>query len=1195
MAWGGARPGAGRKKVGGVKANPNRPRQVAETKLPARAVIPAEPKENSAIDPRAWAMMLPEIEELSRKYGTKQERTQENNPFRLPDFPKNVIPPESIGTMAMDSNLSTNLAFGSDQWLSGSGFNALPGEGLLFLGFTYLAELAQRPEYRVMAETIADDATRKWIDFDVVGDEKQQKEERDKDPQGFDERMADPDERKKRVEGAGKMDKVKALKDDQLRLMVKDRFYDQYRNDGHFGRSHLFLDIRANDSEDINSEDLKSPLGDSRDSTSKTKCPIGAFKGLRTIEPVWTYPLMYNAVNPLREDWYNPQVWYVMGQEIHGSRLQTFIGHPVPDMLKPAYSFGGLSLTQLAKPYVDIWLQTRQSVAQLIHSFSVMVLMTDLNTLMQPGNMGNLLARVAAFNMFRDNMGTFVLNEKTEDFKNVSASLSGLHELQAQAQEHMASVHRIPLVKFTGIQPAGLNACLPGNTLIFTDRGQVPIREVTLSDRVMTRRGFAPLTFSGITEYATELIEISTASTVLRCTANHPIWLRSTNAFVRAENVRRGDRLLLTGGKNATPNMHRPWHGAGSGGGRTQTATISLGMLPPSDVCISIGECGKRIAGLFQKVFISTCFAHSAEMSSSSPNFRTKRNFAATLAYWPIVEQSARLVQDGHRLAFAGYVTRLLSRFARMRSFARANVQLLAKIAASTAVPTILHIRKNGSGPANKTISETPCADRIVSVKRVWANEAVYDLSVAPGHLPEFFAAGILVHNSSEGEIKTYDDTISALQSRFADPNLRRIINFQQLSLWGEIDPEITHRWEQLREMTLAEKGQKQKDDADRHQKYVDMGAFSPGEIRKVAVNDPDLEYTEFDPEDIPEPPAEEGLLGPGTGGGGGGEGGGEGGGATDGDVPLASDAWNEGDHPRGQPENAGQFGPGGGGGSSKKQMGEGESGTPRSPGASSLYNAPSKSADQIVAGFPGGAEAIQKTRARLAEVVPTDSLVSEGGFKNPDGTYTEEREAIHRQIAAKFFPPEKVAAALPPKGQKPVLIMLGGRGGSGKSWLTGKHGPVDESKAILVDADAVKAMLPGYEGWNASSFHEESSHILSLVDQRAVALGVNTIHDATMKSEATAAMRMAQYEAAGYEVEGYYMYAAPETAATRAMARYSKGGKFNGRFVPPEIILGNVNNEKNFDKLSGGFRKWAVYDNNTAEGPKLISRSHDD
>ena len=67
--------------------------------------------------------------------------------------------------------------------------------------------------------------------------------------------------------------------------------------------------------------------------------------------------------------------------------------------------------------------------------------------------------------------------------------------------------------------------------------------------------------------------------------------------------------------------------------------------------------------------------------------------------------------------------------------------------------------------------------------------------------------------------------------------------------------------------MTEAEKGQKQKDEADRNQKYVDMGAFSPGEIRKVAIDDPDLPFTGLSPEDVPEPPAEEGLLGPGAGG----------------------------------------------------------------------------------------------------------------------------------------------------------------------------------------------------------------------------------------------------------------------------------------------------------------------------------------
>ena len=136
--------------------------------------------------------------------------------------------------------------------------------------------------------------------------------------------------------------------------------------------------------------------------------------------------------------------------------------------------------------------------------------------------------------------------------------------------------------------------------------------------------------------------------------------------------------------------------------------------------------------------------------------------------------------------------------------------------------------------------------------------------------------------------------------------------------------------------------------------------------------------------------------------------------------------------------------------------------------------------------------------------------------------------------------------------------------------------------------------MLRGYEGWNAAVYHAESSDTLKAVDEKARNFGVNTVLDATMKLEASSVMRMADCKSAGYDVEGYYMYAAPEEAAARLMSRYGWGGT-SGRSVPSEIILGNTNNEKNFDKLSSGFRKWAVYDNNTlGQKPKLVSKSDD-
>lgn len=573
MPRGGRREGAGR------KPNPNKPKTIATPKLrqdvpQIATAVPASPKKPT-IDAATWAELLPQIEEISRRYSTR--KSEHARKWELPKFPEMAMPKDKSLHLAMDAELKEVISYGNATTF-GNRFGAVAGEGLLFLGYTYLAELAQRPEYRVIAETIADDSTRKWIDFDVTGDKKQNEEEAAKDPAGFAERMADPDERQKRVKNAGKLDRIKELKDDQLRLGVQQAFYQASRTDNFFGRAHLFLDVRTTAASlsdpSPDAIEIQTDIGDASftNETSVSKVPTGSFKAIRLVEPMWSYPILYNANDPLRADWYNPQQWYVMGKEINQSRLMTFVGHPVPDILKPAYAFGGLSLSQMVKPYVDIWLQTRQSVAEMIKAFSVMVLGTDLSQLMEPGGQASMLARIALFNIMRDNQGLFVTNEETEEFKNVSASLAGLDHLQAQSQEHMASVARIPLVKLTGISPSGLNA-------------------------------------------------------------------------------------------------------------------------------------------------------------------------------------------------------------------------------------------------------------------------------------------------TSEFEIEVYDDTIEAYQKRFHQPKLQRVVNFEMLSLWGEIDPEITIRFNPLRQVTQAEKGDKLKAEAEAHEKYINMGAIAPEEVRKVIIEDEDLPYGDLDPDELPPPPAEEGLL----------------------------------------------------------------------------------------------------------------------------------------------------------------------------------------------------------------------------------------------------------------------------------------------------------------------------------------------
>jgi phage-related protein (TIGR01555 family) len=61
------------------------------------------------------------------------------------------------------------------------------------------------------------------------------------------------------------------------------------------------------------------------------------------------------------------------------------------------------------------------------------------------------------------------LDKETEEFFNVSTPLGTVDHLQAQAQEQMASVSGIPLVKLLGITPSGLNASSDGEIRSFYD------------------------------------------------------------------------------------------------------------------------------------------------------------------------------------------------------------------------------------------------------------------------------------------------------------------------------------------------------------------------------------------------------------------------------------------------------------------------------------------------------------------------------------------------------------------------------------------------------------------------------------------------------------------------------------------------------------------------------------------------------
>lgn len=293
-------------------------------------------------------------------------------------------------------------------------------------GFPTLALLSQLAEYRSMHETLADECVRCWGVVASSGD--------------------------------GEDDVCSQIEAELKRLNIRAAVRQMVVHDQAFGGAHAYIKLKGDDGTRSLPLLLK-PYSVRR----------GTFEGLRVVEPYWVTPNDYNSIDPTKENFYKPSSWWMIGTEVHATRLFTIVSRPVADMLKPAYSFRGVSMTQLAIPYVDNWLRTRQAVSDTVKQFSVSGVLMDLQQSLLPGAGTSLDYRAQLLNLYRDNRNLLLLDKATEEFFQINTPLSGLDALQAQAQEQMGAVSHAPLVKLLGITPSGLNASSDGEIRVWYD------------------------------------------------------------------------------------------------------------------------------------------------------------------------------------------------------------------------------------------------------------------------------------------------------------------------------------------------------------------------------------------------------------------------------------------------------------------------------------------------------------------------------------------------------------------------------------------------------------------------------------------------------------------------------------------------------------------------------------------------------
>lgn len=157
----------------------------------------------------------------------------------------------------------------------------------------------------------------------------------------------------------------------------------------------------------------------------------------------------------------------------------------------------------------------------------------------------------------------------------------------------------------------------------------------------------------------------------------------------------------------------------------------------------------------------------------------------------------------------------------------------------------------------------------------------------------------------------------------------------------------------------------------------------------------------------------------------------------------------------------------------------------------------------------------------------------------------------------------------------------------------------------------AERGALPKIEGLSpmeASDLaHEESSYLAKQLAQVAYKYGKNVIWDITMSSQSSVESRINDLRNAGYSIEGVFVDIPVEKSVDRAGERYRRGHEsyrngegFGGRYVPPEVIRGNVDsawnskNRRTFEELKSEFNRWRVYDNSVDGRAPILTGSSD-
>lgn len=237
-------------------------------------------------------------------------------------------------------------------------------------------------------------------------------------------------------------DKIRELDKD---YHVKENLLEFVKNGRGFGVRHALFLVESNDPEyyfkPFNPDGIRA----------------GTYRGISQIDPYWITPEFdaNAAANPAAIDFYEPTWWRINGVRIHRSHFVIMRNSTVPDILKPSYYYGGISVPQKIFERVYAAERTANEAPLLAMSKRLTSLKIDTATAMaNPDKFQQAMERWMAMT---NNFAAKIIDHEDE-ITQFDTSLQGLDETVMTQYQLVAAAANMPVTKLLGTTPKGFNA-----------------------------------------------------------------------------------------------------------------------------------------------------------------------------------------------------------------------------------------------------------------------------------------------------------------------------------------------------------------------------------------------------------------------------------------------------------------------------------------------------------------------------------------------------------------------------------------------------------------------------------------------------------------------------------------------------------------------------------------------------------------